>query len=652
LIALSVAGLYALVVLYVYGIFCLQLSGRIFGFKDQHPDFYLVPILGLCLLSPILSIVSIFSNIGPLVDLLVLIGAVVIGFAYRRTIFALLRKYLSKMSLPRGLVLFVLLNCFFILYLSILPLQSGDSVGTHAQQVKWIEEYRAVPGLGNLHGRFATDSSWFILQALFSFSFAKGQPFHVLNGLLFLIAVVISASGLKTLLARDFRFSVIVKALFFVPLVYFQADNISSFSPNLPVCVIAWIVLIVLLEKIEKTTTRVFDLDSFIIVLLSSYVLTIKLSAFPIGILVLYVFIFELSKGQRTNALKTIITPCIFLLPVFVRSVILSGYLVYPFPALDIFNVDWKIPPPRALAEQQWITSWAINPGKDPAEILGKGFLSWVPMWWENQSFVEKALLCIIVIMPCSYILYFKVKKKSLFLVLNRYKEYVLIVALYSLAVLSLFFTAPSFRFGTGFIVSLALFYLAPLMQLLLVRSSEKAAYVSSVIVFSACTGMFFAYMVLRTSAPYLVEVKEFENSLLSRAYPNDKSFIQSLYKKDDSGMYYERQLVPGAKTSLALAKVLLRSRNIKLLSQLESGLLFPIGYPDNHVSRHELNNFYYYSPARPGEIWYAPLPAANYPPGDPDVMNFPSKDLELRGKDLQDGFRIGHHTGSPPGTG
>lgn len=593
--------------------------------------------------------VSVFSRINLVIDLVVLPCAVVIGFTHRRAILTLLRKYFSKTSWPRGLAFFLLLNCLFTLYLSILPLQNGDSVGAHAQQVKWIEEYGEVPGLGNLQGRFATDSSWFILQAFFSFSFVKDQPFHVLNALLFLIAVVISADGLKRLLARDFRLSVTVKALFFVPLVYFQANNISSLSPDLAVCVITWIVFIMLLEKIEKTTARVFDLESYIIVLLSSYVLTIKLSAFPIAIVVLYVFIFELSNGQRTNALKTIITPCIFLLPVFVRSVILSGYLVYPFPTLDIFNVDWKIPPSRALAEQQWITSWAISPGKEPAEILGKGFLSWLLMWWKHQSFVEKALLCMIVIMPCSYIVYFRTKSKSLLSVLDRYKEYVVIIALYSLAVLSLFFAAPSFRFGGGFILSLALFYLAPLMRLLLVRSSEKAIYVSCVIVFSICTGLFFAYIVLRTSAPYLIEIKEFENTLLSRGSPNDKSFIQSLYKKDDSGMYYERQLVPGARTSLALARILLSSGNIKLLNQIESGLLFPISYPDNGVSRHKLNNFYYYSPARPGEVWYAPLPAANYPPGDPDVLNFPSNDLELRGKDLQDGFRIRQQTRSLP---
>ena len=49
-----------------------------------------------------------------------------------------------------------------------------DTYLYHAQAIRWIEEYGVVPGLGNLHHRFAYNNSVFSLQALFSLSFLLG----------------------------------------------------------------------------------------------------------------------------------------------------------------------------------------------------------------------------------------------------------------------------------------------------------------------------------------------------------------------------------------------------------------------------------------------------------------------------------------------
>ena len=52
----------------------------------------------------------------------------------------------------------------------------------HAQAIRWIEEYGVVPGLGNLQMRFAYNSAFMSLQALFSLGWLVGQSLHSLNG--------------------------------------------------------------------------------------------------------------------------------------------------------------------------------------------------------------------------------------------------------------------------------------------------------------------------------------------------------------------------------------------------------------------------------------------------------------------------------------
>ena len=62
-----------------------------------------------------------------------------------------------------------------------------DSDLYHAQSIRWIEEYGIVKGLGNIHVRFAYNSSFFALSALYSMKFLCGRSLHTVNGLIALL---------------------------------------------------------------------------------------------------------------------------------------------------------------------------------------------------------------------------------------------------------------------------------------------------------------------------------------------------------------------------------------------------------------------------------------------------------------------------------
>jgi hypothetical protein len=57
----------------------------------------------------------------------------------------------------------------------------------HAQFIQWISTYKTVPGLGNLHGRFAYNNQSFLLESFFSLEFMKLGYFHLLNSFLLIL---------------------------------------------------------------------------------------------------------------------------------------------------------------------------------------------------------------------------------------------------------------------------------------------------------------------------------------------------------------------------------------------------------------------------------------------------------------------------------
>lgn len=90
---------------------------------------------------------------------------------------------MSVSANPQCVPLFVLaFYCrrFFAVLASTAPVVYDTSL-YHVQAIEWIEKYGVVKGLGNLHNRLAYNSSFFALQALFSWNSIVGQSLHGMN---------------------------------------------------------------------------------------------------------------------------------------------------------------------------------------------------------------------------------------------------------------------------------------------------------------------------------------------------------------------------------------------------------------------------------------------------------------------------------------
>lgn len=84
------------------------------------------------------------------------------------------------------------------------------------------------------------------------------------------------------------------------------------------------------------------------------------------------------------------------LLPFFIRNYLISGWLLYPFDGIDLFNPVWKIPEEYLLVDAGQIKVW----GRCLYDIakIDLPVTQWFPIWWEHQFRYEQMFLGAVVL--------------------------------------------------------------------------------------------------------------------------------------------------------------------------------------------------------------------------------------------------------------
>lgn len=329
----------------------------------------------------------------------------------------------------------------------------------HAQAVRWIEEYGVVPGLGNLHMRFAYNSAFMSLQALFSLGWLVGQSLHSLNGFFCLAALVyvcatIRLWGEKRLQASDFLKCAMV--IFIVQKRY----DISSSGTDIWAMLLVFYIVIKWCEYLEQDRK-----DGVLygwLCLVGVYAATVKLSAASVAVLALYP-LYLFIRGKNGKAVFAHVAAGAFiLLPYLIRNVIISGYLIYPYAGLDLFNPDWKMD--RAVLAQDSLDIKMFARGLQSASTYDNSFFGWIPGWFLKQGTGSRILIAAGAV--CAVV------ALCLFVRCMRRKAYAW-ASVYGVAVVNLCFwmvTAPHMRYGGPYI------YMIVALVLGAVPAWEKAA--------------------------------------------------------------------------------------------------------------------------------------------------------------------------------
>lgn len=356
-------------------------------------------------------------------------------------------------DLPVWLKFVVLFLILIFICFSLAPPVVYDTGLYHMQSIMWTERYAVVPGLGNVHGRLGFNSNYLLFASVFSFKGLFSFYVFSLQGLFVLIFSIWVT--LRTVSEKSV-FTKIGLVAFLVMFVTLYRSFVSSPSTDvMPNLFVAYLFLRAILDKdIIKKTPLVFWSLSF-------FCLTLKLSVVPICLFSLLIYIqFIREKQFKSVGLLTVLA-LLIMLPWFARNIVLTGYLVYPFPSIDIFNVDWKIPIALVQEEKDLVETWAKMPGVDYKYVLQTSFSEWSTHWmnlqrWGIRNNIFNLIPYYLIILSPFVMLLVAIKKQT-----DLFRMFTWFVALCGL--IFWFALGPDPRFAYSFLLTVGL---APIMYL------------------------------------------------------------------------------------------------------------------------------------------------------------------------------------------
>jgi hypothetical protein len=229
---------------------------------------------------------------------------------------------------------------------------------------------------------------------------------------------------------------------------YFSIRHISSIDQDKPVMLLLWLVLLFFVKR-QVDSNHNHPLTDILLILWSAFAVTIKLSALPVLLIPIYLIISRWIAGQKRFVYLSLFLVFFLLLPWFIRSVVLSGYLVFPFAALDLFSFDWKIPKHIVEYIQLVTTAFARVWFTDIDYVLSLPFKDWVRLWFVRIPLFFHLILFLGLF---GNIIFFLHGLRA-----NRDRiQRIFLPSLFIIAIFFWFINAPDYRFGLGFLVPAA----------------------------------------------------------------------------------------------------------------------------------------------------------------------------------------------------
>lgn len=415
--------------------------------KFQIIDHLVTGIAGITVYA---AFFSIFYKVGMIAHLLILVAAVFSGYQNRKELGELWKAGKKIISSWEGFffVCFILGIAFFTSRGNF----HTDTHIYHAQNIRLYEEYGLIKGMANLQLHYGYNSLYLAFCAVMSLSWLLPWSLHTTTGFVEVILCLYALHHLKCFKERK---SHLEDAGCVAVLLYALVNVTGSMSPatDYPTMFLSIYMAAVWLRAIEeKAHYSVYALLSVFGVFLG----TMKLSAIAMAFVVVYPAFFLL-KEKKWKEIGLYIGLGVFVLaPYLIRNVLLSGWLIYPFEAIDLFDVAWKVPLEYLLVDAYQIKVWGrclydVN-------LIDMPVAEWFPIWWGAQERYSRMLLganVLGIILAVFNLGYKWIKKIEI-----RMELIILYVGLLASAVVW-FFMAPFIRYGLGFLLVLPLIGMA-----------------------------------------------------------------------------------------------------------------------------------------------------------------------------------------------
>ena len=481
MLSVALIWIYMFPLCFIMGFSFIKLIGKAEKYVCRNFESYI--LAGLGIITVYSEIFSLFYKVGFWANVGLIILALSMFICMRKDILNYIKSFFKEIKyyhIAIGILLFLIFaygaSYGYIHY---------DTDLYHAQSIHWIEDYGVVKGLGNIHTRLAYNSAAFCLTALFSMSVLGLGSFHVCAGFLalnvaFLCTRLFSKkSGFKPCLSNAVR----ILAIYYILIIF---DEMVSPESDYFMVLSVLALVILFLEELESDTSNQFALC--LLSVFTMIIVSFKVSGSLIVLLTLYPLYFLIKDKDIRSIIKYVLCGFIFVAPFLIRSIVLSGYLVYPIASIDIFNFDFKIPHDIAVFDNAEI------------KVYGRGYLdisranepitAWIGDWFRSLGTVNKASFLMAIasfILLAVYLVIAFVKKDK-----ENYK-YLFVIVVSAVSFAGFILTSPNIRYGCIFLwlfplLSLGYFYMNMIIKI------DKG------VIFKVCVSLFLVYKMVAFS--------------------------------------------------------------------------------------------------------------------------------------------------------
>ena len=385
MLMILVNWLYTGTTVFLLGCGFSALSVKIFHYKLKRTDSLLMA--GLVLATVYAQFYSLLGSVSLIANLLLVGACLICLIACRKDILQILRGGVASYGPIKWIIVILLIGLWA--FFTSRGYIHYDSDLYHGQSIRWIEEYGVVPGLGNLHERFAYNSSFFAVSALYSMRFLLGESLHSMSGFFALVLSISALDITKSWKRKKFLLSDYARAGAIYYLTTIIDEVVSPASDYSIMCVIFFIIIkwLDLLQEEEKEIA-----PYALLCVVGVYALTLKLTAGLVLLLLIKPAYLLIKEKRVREIILYICMGLVVAIPWFARTVVISGWLVYPLPALDLFSFDWEMSAELMEIDAAQISAW----GKAlyNVALLDTPASVWIPNWFRTTlSGTEKLLI-------------------------------------------------------------------------------------------------------------------------------------------------------------------------------------------------------------------------------------------------------------------
>jgi uncharacterized membrane protein YqjE len=455
--------IYNLSIAFAAGVVFTRLLSKICGIATAilHPTLYV--IIGWGSIAMLLQVYHLFFPVNLFAHIYIWLSIVILATGQFKMIAKDVVSSLHQISSKKHIA--VGLGFLILVLINIVSRKADGDIGDyHLQAIRWIEEYAAVPGIGNIRRQLGNNSNWFLLQAFGGLHFLGIRSVYTLNASLVIMAALYVTPHLKQhFWLRNFLL-----------LFYFAIVATRKYTGGVTNDISITIGIIILFcwftDIVNNHNKKAIEL--LLLLALTMLLITYKLSALPMVLFAIGVFFYAFKQQLITIRIIYFIIGIgvLVFIPWFITNVIHSGYLLFPVTSSNFFDVDWKMRPEIVAYEVYANLAYARAPDVDIEVSRYYSFSQWWPHWIKSIDVFSFILL--------GGGLFFYITLFTQWLTNKRFRNqfsvhYYWIIASTCMVALVLWFThGPTPRFVFGYLVftitmGVNLFHQTTLQQLL-----------------------------------------------------------------------------------------------------------------------------------------------------------------------------------------